>query len=99
MDMQNNFTREVRWRLLVALNASRPYGCNENTLLLALQDTQLDVSSSDIRRALDYLSKKTFVLVHKDSEIWAGELTADGIDVVEYNADCPKAIGRPQKYW
>ena len=96
--MQRHFDKETRWRIMYALNAGRPYGCNENLLVLALSDAQLAVDINDIRRNLEYLEGHKLVELDRH-EIWGAKLTSQGIDVVEYNADCPTGIGRPIKYW
>lgn len=53
-------------------------------------------ADKEIRRHLDYLAKCGLVsTVGSNGNSFT--VTAAGIDVVEYNAECPPGIGRPTR--
>ena len=85
---------QVRWRLLALLDAGRPIGVAETLLLGAIIEAMLPATPMEIRRELDYLEEKGLVRVAR-GDVWTAELTADGIDVVEYAAPVPVGIARP----
>ncbi len=65
-----------------------------------LSGVPLPVTQHELRRELDYLEERGLVkLRNQNTGVWFGELTRDGIDVVEYTVECDPGIARPQKYW
>ena len=98
--MMNSLERarreEIRWRLLVGLDAGRPYPVNERILFRLLHDVQLPLTPNELRRELDYLKDRGLVsLVGEAENDWNAELTRHGVDVVEYTVDCQPGIARP----
>lgn len=95
----------MRWRILVALNAGRPYGVLETVLWRVLNDIELFATISELRRELDYLRDKELVNIQElppedvQGGQWTADLSPDGVDVVEYTLPCPAGIARPPKYW
>ena len=100
IDLQRHQRQEARWRILRVLDSGRPIKSSETLIGSVLHDLDLPISPSQIRRELRYLAGKGLVTLFKTSEpTWMAELTSEGIDVVEYTADCPAGIARPQQYW
>lgn len=91
---------EARWRVLVGLNAGRPYPVSESVLFRLLHDVNLPISPHDLRVELDYLEERGLLKIGgRDSATWSAELTRYGIDIVEYTIDCDPGIARPPKHW
>lgn len=90
----------LRWNLMLALNNASYLGANENLLLTVAQSIYPDATAQELRRELDYLSKRELVeLDKKPSGVWHATLTRYGIDIADYTIDCEPGIARPAKYW
>lgn len=90
----------LRWTILLALNYARPVGASETIVLRTVQDIPIHITSLELRKELDYLAGMGFIeLRREDRETWYAKITPSGIDLVEYQTDCPPGIGRPKKYW
>lgn len=97
-DLAKAKREQLRWQILMTLNAGRPVSLNEQFILGVVSDLPLDVTPLELRRELDYLEERGLVkLVRK--QLWTADLTRDGVDVVEYTVDCDPGIARPRKYW
>ena len=83
---------EIRWRMLSLLAAGRPVGISRGLMLRALDDANLMLLDNELDQEAAYL-------IAKGLAEWESEhlltITADGVDVVEYNADAPTGVGRP----
>ncbi|QBP09840.1 hypothetical protein [Cupriavidus metallidurans] len=100
IDLEKARRETLRWRILVALNVSRPEPVDEGLLLSVLTDTKLQVSTRELRRELDYLAERELATLQgKDGPLWMAGLTRHGVDVVEYTVECQPGIARPPKYW
>jgi len=99
IDMDRAKRETARWRILCTLNAGRPIGVSEMIIFRALSDAELHLSPHEVREELDYLEKKDLAQTKRSGGNWSAELTARGIDIVEYTAECPAGISRPEKYW
>jgi hypothetical protein len=100
VDLEKARREGMRWLLLVALNAGRPIGAGEATLLSAIRGEYPDVTHLELRRELDYLADRKLVEISgKDAPSWHAELNRYGVDVVEYTLPCEPGIARPTKYW
>lgn len=88
----------LRWILLSALWHARPYGCNEHVLTRTAQDIPLRVTPDLVRRELHYLEGRKLVKTNQKGPLWQAEITPDGEDIVDYRADCPPGIARPEKW-
>jgi hypothetical protein len=87
-----------RWYLLRALDMSRDLGCVEELLLTVMQGLFREMTKRDVRRELDYLSKRELVTVTKSPlGQWSAVIDRYGIDVVEYTVECDPGIARPPK--
>lgn len=90
----------LRWHLLNALDKARPLGALDILLLDVVRCIYADATANELHAQLDYLHSQTFVELDKRPDgHWHAKLTHIGIDVVEYVADCPVGISRPEKYW
>jgi hypothetical protein len=90
----------LRWNLMLALNNASYLGANENLLLTVAQSIYPDATQQELRRELDYLTKRELVaLDKKPSGVWHAALTRYGIDIADYTIDCEPGIARPAKYW
>lgn len=99
-DIERAQRGELRWRILRALESGRPVALSETILHRTLVDIQLQVSPHGLRRELKYLEGKGLITVlAEDEPTWLAELTPYGIDVAEFEVDCPPGIGRPAKKW
>lgn len=87
----------ARWRIMVALNASRPVAASVHLLWQIVADLKLPLTVKDVRAELDYLEGKHLVSIdgRDTARDWEAELTATGIDVVEYTVPAPAGILRP----
>lgn len=58
----------------------------------------LSLSKTELRRELRYLeTRKLVALDNVWGDDWSAELTAAGVDLVEYTTDCRAGIARPPK--
>lgn len=90
----------LRWHLLNALDKARPLGALDILLLDVVRCIYADATANELHAQLDYLHSHHFVeLTKRPDGHWHAKLTHIGIDVVEYVADCPVGIARPDKYW
>lgn len=89
----------ARWRILRILDAGRPGKLDEQLVLVALNDAQVSLSASELRRELDYLRDRKLVeLEGEGSPMWRATLTRYGIDIVEYTIECGPGIARPPRW-
>lgn len=89
----------TRWRILFALYAGRGIALSEHLLLTVLCDIRLPATPASLRRELDYLEAcKLLEIERAPHNTWLAELTALGIQVVEYSVDCPPGIARPPEH-
>jgi hypothetical protein len=95
-------TRETaRWITLVALYQAVGVQTSERLILSILQAVPLQTSAAETRAVIEFLCRAGLAETHRSptGEVTA-TLTKEGIDLVEYNADCPPGIARPaHKYW
>lgn len=100
IDIEKSKREQVRWLVLLTLNAARPVGAPETLVLQCIQDVPLPVTGHELRRELDYLEERGLIEIDgKDGPTWHAKLTRDGIDVAEYTVECEPGIARPKKYW
>lgn len=91
---------EARWRLLRALDAGRPHSVSELLLWRVLDDIGVGYSPHQVRRELDYLAGLGMIaIVDREVEHWQAQLTAAGVDYVEYASPDAPGIARPRKWW
>ena len=97
-DLEQKQREDARWRMLRVLDAGRPIGVNEAIVWRVLHDVKLGLSQMQIRRELKYLQGLGLVDIEgEDSETWSANLTARGVNIVEYTVECPPGIGRPRQ--
>lgn len=100
IDLQKVRRESIRWHLLNALDKARPLGALDILLLDVLRCIYADATANELHAQLDYLHSHHFVeLTKRPDGHWHAKLNHNGIDVVEYTADCPVGISRPEKYW
>lgn len=100
INLEQKQREEARWRILRVLDAGRPIGVSENIVWRVLGDIKLRLSPNAVRRELAYLRDLGLVKIEdEDSDVWFAELTAEGVDVVEYTVNAPPGVARPRKYW
>ena|SRR5690348_8264558 len=99
-DLLQRQREEARWRILRVVDAGRPVPVSEQIVWRVLADIKIAFSLNQLRRELAYLRDLRLVEIEGEgTETWFAKLTADGVDVVEYNAKSPAGVGRPRKYW
>ena len=100
LDLEQRQREEARWRILRVVDAGRPIAVSEQIVWRVLTDIKLALSLNQLRRELSYLRDLTLIqLEGEECDIWFASLTAQGVDVVEYNAKAPAGVARPRKYW
>lgn len=89
---------EMRWRILRTLDAGRPISVPEPLITRTLADIDLPATITSVRRELAYLEASGLVsIIDRDRSMWRAELTAAGVDVVEYTVKAPAGIARPSQ--
>jgi predicted transcriptional regulator len=100
IDLEQKQREEARWRILRVVDAGRPIGVNEQIVWRVLTDLRLGFSLHAVRRELTYLRDLGLIEIEGEGgETWFARLTAEGVDVVEYNREAPAGVARPRKYW
>lgn len=100
IDLEQKNREEARWRMLRVIDAGRPIAVSEQIVWRVLTDIKLVLSLNAVRRELAYLRDLGLVeLEGEGTETWFAKLTANGVDVVEYNFPSPAGVARPRKYW
>lgn len=98
MDIEREQREEMRWRVLVVLNAGRPKPVAETLILRVLTDVALPATPHSLRRELDYLEHRSLIhITNCERPTWMCELTRLGVDVVEYTVACDPGIARPEQ--
>lgn len=98
----NKARREnLRWVILLALNAARPIGANESVIFSAVQPVIPDLTQMELRKELDYLHDRELIDIagRGAQPFWFCKLERFGVDLVEYTVECDAGIARPAKYW
>jgi hypothetical protein len=73
---------------------------SEQIVWRVLTDIKLSLSLNQLRRELAYLRDLGLIeLEGEECDIWFAQLTAPGVDVVEYTTKAPAGVARPRKYW
>ena len=100
INLEQKNREEARWRMLRVVDAGRPIAVSEQIIWRVLADIKLSLSLNAVRRELAYLRDLGLLeLESEETETWFAKLTANGVDVVEYNFPSPAGIARPRKYW
>jgi hypothetical protein len=100
MDMDKARREQIRWLIMVAVNAGRPEPVAEPLVLGAIQGVPVQCTALELRRELDYLEdRKLLQLDRLEGAPWTAELTRHGVDFVEYTIAAEPGIARPKKYW
>jgi hypothetical protein len=100
IDLEQKNREEARWRMLRVVDAGRPIAVSEQIIWRVLADIKLSLSLNTVRRELSYLRDLGLIeLECENAETWFARLTANGVDVVEYNFPSPAGVARPRKYW
>lgn len=98
MDLAKAQCEELRWLILLALNAARPVGTSEMIIRRAIDPLVPGVTDLEIRRELDYLAARKLIDLERDRSSWFAKINRYGIDVVEYTVTCDPGIARPAKW-
>jgi hypothetical protein len=98
MDLSKARCEELRWLILLALNAARPVGTSEVIIRRAIDPVVPGVTDYEIRRELDYLAARKLIELERDRAVWFSKINRNGIDVVEYTVSCDPGIARPAKW-
>lgn len=90
----------ARWTMLMALYHGGGQPVAERLLLSVLEAVPVKADAGVVRAHLRYLEDCGLARLHEapDGRV-TGAITHGGMDVIEYNADCPPGIARPRKYW
>lgn len=98
IDIKQSVIELARWYILVTLNAGRPTGVSEELIERVLSDTQYRLTAHELRRELAYLRDRSLITLRgEDDDRWVADLTAMGVDVLEYTVPCKPGIARPPK--
>ncbi|MGH7906263.1 MAG: hypothetical protein ACREP6_06515 [Candidatus Binataceae bacterium] len=100
INLEQKQREEARWRILRVLDAGRPAPVSESIVWRVVSEMNIQLSPNAIRRELAYLRDLGLIeLDAQDAETWFAQLTARGVDVVEYTAPAPAGVARPRKSW
>lgn len=91
--------REARWRIIAVLNINGHRATTERSVLRAINDVDLSLSETELRREGCYLERLGLVESERQEALWLFRLTPAGTDVAEYAIEAPSGIIRPVKYW
>lgn len=86
----------IRWILINACSFGGRHGITDTMALQVVVSQFSDVDRERIRAELTYLEGKELITIEKAAVDWRYFLTADGVDVVEGNAECPVGIRCPE---
>lgn len=100
-DLEKARRENLRWFILLALNAAQPIGASEQVIYSAITAMIPDLTQLELRRSLDYLAERDLITITgRDTQpAWFCKLDRYGIDVVEYTVPVEPGIARPAKYW
>ncbi len=99
IDLEKAKREELRWLILRALYAAQPLGTSEAIIKNAVEPLLLDVTQTEIRNQLDYLSeRKLITITDTDCISWHAKINRYGIDAVEYTVSCDPGIARPKQW-
>lgn len=88
----------LRWRVIAVLEAGRPYPVGETLIHQVADAADLQATQTEIRKALQYLSDKSFVeLTAPRDGHWEARLLPAGVDYFEGNAEDDPGITRPPR--
>ena len=101
IDIEKAKREQTRWLILEALNAGRPIGLSDPTIVTTVEGVIADATLLGIRRELDYLEDRGLIEVdgRETGPNWHAELTHHGVDVTEYTVACRPGIARPKRWW
>lgn len=98
IDIARSEREVLRWIILSTLFHARPIGCNEHVLLRTAYDIPLRATQVMVRQEMGYLRDHGLISINDSDAYWFAKLTANGQDLCDYRADCPKGIARPPKW-
>ncbi len=92
--------RMIRWRIMKTLDIGRPLPIGEGLMLEVINDADLELTITSLKRALQYLEGKDYINLktiktpgdHDHVEI---SLSSKGIDFVEGSIEDDPGITRP----
>jgi len=89
----------LRWLMLRSLNSISPQSMTDAILLQIVEAAVDRVTPLEIKHELHYLEDRGLVATERGGPYWHVNITADGSDVADYTAGCPRGIARPPKEW
>jgi hypothetical protein len=96
IDMEKIRRETLRWTLLLALENARTLGAVEEVMLSVCQGMYANATKLECRREMDYLAGLELITIDKKPHgRWIGNLTAKGINFVEFVSDPIDGIARP----
>lgn len=99
-DLEQSEREMARWVVLQALYHGDGNLVAERLILSVLEAVPIKASASDVRAYLSYVASAGLAQVEQFNHgAWGARITRTGVDVVEYNSECPAGIARPKKYW
>jgi len=89
----------LRWLILRTLHMAQDIGASETLIKNTVEVEITDVTSGEIRRALDYLEERKLIRINdRDRAVWVAKINRYGCDVVEYEVSCEPGIKRPKQW-
>ena len=98
MELEQARREVARWRILVILYSGRPGSVDESVILRTINDCELNVTQTELRRELEYLKGRKLIVIKEGPKEWAAHLESCGVDIVEYTVPCRPGIARPEKW-
>lgn len=91
--------RNLRWSVIKVAKEAGRNGVLEDVVYDAIIRAGMHVTLNQVREAANYVEGHDFVTIAEGDGQWVFTITTKGIDLCDYEATCPKSIGRPPKYW
>jgi hypothetical protein len=99
LNIEQNKRELARWYVLLTLWHGGSVGAAETLVLYTIQSVPMQITSAELRAAMQYLSDLEMLKIEESRQGWHARLTPNGVDVVEYNVFVTRGIARPAKYW
>ena len=98
IDMEKGRSEELRWLILLALDAAGYIGTSEVVIRNAVEPVFLDITQEEVRNELYYLEdRKLITVTDKDGPVWHAKIGRYGTDIVKYTIPCDPGIKRPRQ--
>lgn len=89
----------IRWRLAQIAGGGSSIGVPEAIVISVLAREGIDVTRQELNHQVRYMVDLGYLKLNVlDDGSWRIIITPSGVNLLEYNADCPAGIQRPSRY-